>query len=818
MDRRPKLGLAGTSFVVSAVLLALEVGHIRLLSYATDPRLVYGAISIAFAGLGGGSIAVALAPVLARGHVRRRLSRLCAALAIAIVLHAVVFAQLSPSFSAASAWLTATRALPLLAVCAVPYVIGGAALSITVAAARAAVHRVYAFGLIGSALGCFALFPLMRRVGLEALIATLAVVSAGAAVAIAREARPRADLALPLVALVAAAALTWPPLAARVMPFRADPSDLLGIAGRAFVATHPGAPADFAPHRDFAGWDPVSRVEVFTFPDDFGLLNGAAPIKLVTQDGGAGTILVAFADHDDARRAWVERSVYATGYLLAPKPPRVLIVGLGGGVDAVTALHHGAGHVTGIEINATILDVSSRRFGAFQGGVLGDARVELVHADGRSFIESRAARGERWSHIQMSGADTYSAGSTGAFMFSESYLYTVEAFERYLTALEPGGILSLIRFGPEPLRTVVTAREALRRLGVDHPERHFFVLRQGICAGIAISREPLSEQAVDRAIAKVALSARGSRVSLPMWQAMGFGINEPIALEYAPGRTPQSLYQGVLASDQKTLAAVLDALPLDYTAASDDRPFFFQFLKPRDWLHLDDLGPSNFFAVGLAGHMRLCLGFVVLAALLAFAPLFAARKSPGARALPLGYFACLGAGYMLVELVLIQRTVLLLGHPTHSVSVTIATLLVGSGIGSWLAGRPRLSRAAPWAQLAVVLLIVIDDLVLGRIVAALLPLPWLVRAAGLAAVVLPLGVLLGMPFPLGLERAGREGGPSLVAWGLGVNGFSGVFGSLVAVPLAMLVGFRVVLIGAALIYLCAALLFRLAFARLPPAA
>ena len=178
-------------------------------------------------------------------------------------------------------------------------------------------------------------------------------------------------------------------------------------------------------------------------------------------------------------------------------------------------------------------------------------------------------------------------------------------------------------------------------------------------------------------------------------------------MDYLPGRAlpghPSSeTYADVLeaARDDDTLDALLASYAFDYSPATDDRPFFFQFLKPKDWLRLDELGDDNFFASGLLGHMRLVTGFIVLAALLTLAPLGAARRRRKGRHRPsaLLFFACLGLGYMLVELVLIQRTVLLLGHPTHSVSFTLATLLgrVGGSAASSpvipICGDPRGGR------------------------------------------------------------------------------------------------------------------------------
>lgn len=817
-------GLAAAAFMASAVVLALEVAHVRLLSYVTDPRLVYGAISVALAGLGAASILVAVRPSLAAGDVRLRVAWCAAALGAAVLASSVVLARISGTFSATSWTDVVTRALPVLVVCGAPYVPGGLAIALAVTGARRSMHGAYGAGLVGSALGCFALFPWMRAAGLEAQLAVLGAVAGlgGAWLAwrVRREAPSRAaTTALAAGLAVAVVCGASAPFAERLMPFQPDAYDLLGVARAAYVRTHPGPDVTFRPVRDFARWDPVSRVEVFTFPGNFGTLNGTVPIKLVTQDGGAGTILVGFGDDDDARAAWAARSVYGAGYLLRPDARRVLIVGMGGGVDVVTALHHGATDVTAVEINASTVEAATRRFAAFQGHVLARPGVRVVHGDGRSFLERAQLRGERYALIQMSGADTYSAGAAGAFMFSESYLYTVDAFKRYIRALDDDGVLALIRFGPEPLRAVISEAIALGELGYRHPERHIVVLRQGVCAAIVLAKRPITPAQLARVRAGLAGSARGSQVSLPMWEAMGFGINEPLRLEYAPGLTPGSPYdvalQTVAANSRSRFQALLDALPMDFSPTTDDRPFFFQFLKPRDWLRLGSIGDRNFWALGLLGHVRLVTGFLVLAAFLTLVPPLVARRRQARGAFPgwaAAYFGALGAAYMFVELALIQRTVLLLGHPTWSVSALLAALLLGSGAGSFAAGSPRLAarpaRTVALAVFAIAALVGLYELALPTLVAWLLPAPLAVRAAALVALVAPLGVAMGVPFPTGLRAAERAQGAGLVAWALGVNGFAGVLASLVAVPAAMVGGFRAVLAVAVALYALAAVTAR----------
>lgn len=807
------MGLSGLNFAVSALILSLEILHVRLFSYVMDPRLVYAAIAIAFAGLGVGGMLVTVRPAWGRGRIRVRLLGLLALLGLSVVLSSLALAWAAPYFGTDGWKQILLRALPLLLVCSIPYVLAGVIQSICLAAAASAVHRVYGMGLLGSALGCFAMFPLMRPLGVERLLLLLAALAATIGLLFVR--KKLRQNALPWWrrgrlyswALLALCAFGLP-FAAELLPFQPDPKDLLGMALRAYQKKFPQATEKEQPRREYAAWDPASRVEVYAFPGPFGKLNGVAPVKLVTQDGGAATIVVDFEGHDDARRAWVERSVYAAGYFLKNKPERVLVVGLGGGVDVSTALFHGAKHVTGVELNESILDVGAHRFGAFQGHLLEDHRVRLVHGDGRSFVEQSQRRGERWSLIQMSGADTFSASAAGAMMFSESYLYTVEAFERYLRALEPDGVLSLIRFGPEGLRVAFSVAEALRRVGIERPEEHVLVLRQGLCVSISVSMKPIQPVQLRAVVSKLRSARFRSLVRLPIWEAMGFGMNESIQVDYIPAGNRSGPYRNALKLSGQERSLLLAKLPIDVSPTSDDRPFFFQFLKPQSFLKLNSLPKDDFLVRALLAYFRFCIGFIVLVAVAMVLPIRRLRQQ-GTRWQVGAFFGALGLAFMLLEIALIQRTILLLGHPVWSVSVTIASLLVASGLGAMASAQPQL-RKAPRITLLVAVAGVVASVVAyhfgwAQLMATLLALPFAVRVAAIFVLVFPLGFCMGFPFVLGLRAFGQK--PAVRAWALGANAFLGTLGSLVAVPLAVVVGFSGVMACAVVVYLVAAAMF-----------
>lgn len=786
-ERAPR-GTTLALFLASIAILALEIAQVRIFSYSIDPLLVFSAISVALLGLGAGGIAVALRPSLAQGEVRGRLAGTLALFSAGVLAAHAVFARASHRITFGTTAGMLTAALPLLALLMAPYFFGGIFLTVVFTRHVRDVGRVYFWNLAGSALGCVVVYPLLRPFGVEPVVALLAALGGWCAVLLARGAGRGVKGASLAVALAATASV---PLASRLFPFQPDPSDLYGMARAALRLRYPGrAASEYEPVREFAQWDPVSRAEVYAFPGEFGRINGEAPMRLFAQDGGAGSILVDLRNSEALRRSFFEATIWAGPYYVRPRPARVLVIGLGGGPDILTALHQGAGHVTGVEINASTLDVVRHAYAGFLGAPYARPNVEVVHCDGRSFAERATGR---YDVIQMTGADTYSAGAAGAFMFSESYLYTLEAFERYIRLLDDDGVLSITRFGPEAMRVISSEVAAMRRLGIAHPEEHLIVLGQGISVNILLSRRPLSRVETAQVVRAVTTAAGSTvRIRIPVYEAMGFGIADPVTVLYAPGFPMANQYADLVrASAAGRDAELLARLPLDFTPVTDDRPFFFQFLR------LGQLGApageATYYGRGFRAHLVFLGAIAAIATLLVLLPAVVLRRRripAGAALVALGYFGSLGLGYLFVELTLMQKSALFLGHPTYSVAVTLLTLLLASGLGSAWAARlgfaPR--RAARVAALAVVALLALAQLTLHPLFVALLPLPFLVRALVLAAVTFPLGFAMGIPFPSGLRLAAAKG-ETLVAWALGVNSFASVIASLLAVPLAMVTGF-----------------------------
>jgi hypothetical protein len=293
-------------------------------------------------------------------------------------------------------------------------------------------------------------------------------------------------------------------------------------------------------------------------------------------------------------------------------------------------------------------------------------------------------------------------------------------------------------------------------------------------------------------------------IVFPPYDLWEYRLGAPVEVLYAPGRPDNRPGLEQILKD-----AAVDGSDAARTAPTDDRPFYFapelfNYLKGGVVAPAADRQIATYLAfIGL---------LLVVSLVLLLGPLVLLRRQGlrGRRSwLTLAYFFLLGACYMLIEVVLLQKTVLLVEHPAYSVSVVLASLLLSSALGSWLSGRLRVPSAR--VALGAVLIIVVAGgaLVLAGepLFAALLPLPFGARMAAVALIVAPLGTAMGAFFPSGLRRLGDDAGP-LLPWAIGINGLASVLGTTLSTPVAMLAGFRVLLILAVAGYVLAGVAFR----------
>jgi hypothetical protein len=484
------------------------------------------------------------------------------------------------------------------------------------------------------------------------------------------------------------------------------------------------------------------------------------------------------------------------------------IIGPGGGVDVLRALANGSRNVTAIEINPTIVNnVMRGKYADYSYHLYDRPEVHIHVQDGRSYIRSSR---DKYDVMQMTLVDTWASTAAGAFALSENNLYTVEAFREYFDHLKPDGMIAITRWEfrqpREALRVVSQAIEALHQLGVADPREHFVIMADG---GLDEDGRPVLVLAKKSPLTAAEYAAVAQHVSDNpnlVW------LNPPA--QYA-GRqklppAADAFHRLIESNDPQSFAR-------DYTynvaPVSDSAPFFFFTLKTGYVIR-------NIMAgTGRGMDWRINLGVVVLGmllvisllAVLAFLILPLAlhgRNSSKANLRSLLYFIAVGLGYITVEIALIQRFVLFLGHPTYALTVVVFLLLLSSGAGSvaarrWLNGSRRLGQLLA----GIAGLISLYVLLLPLLLPAAVGLPFTAKLVISAVILAPLGFLMGMPFPSGLRMV------ETVEWAWALNAAASVLGSVTAMVIAIHFGLTITLICAAVAYLLAAMCSRTGWSR-----
>jgi hypothetical protein len=671
-------------------------------------------------------------------------------------------------------------------VVAVPFLLGGLAVAAPLSAHPEHADRLYAADLLGAGLGCLAAVAALSRVDGAAAVVLCAAIFVAAGACYAPRTAQRLGFAVVALGLALGA-----PLADRVITFLPAETKALGIALR-----------NPATKVELTRWSPVNRVDVYRTGDQRGGWWGWNGLSRSYSGDRPRTITIQYDGHNgsdvlDTREpellGMLDLHLLRTPYVLRPQA-RVLVIGVGGGIDVLNALRRGATHVTGVDLQPITIELHESLFAPWTGDMARRPEVELVAGEGRHFAR---ANGTRYDLVQITAVDTFSAQTTGAYVLAESYLYTVEAFQDYFRRLEDDGMVSVIlgdvvqALGPPPLvsRLALVAREALERSGVADAGHHLLVVTQvqGISSAnhsLIVKKTPFTEEELARLEAfaretgfRVDVSPRGE--SNPLAQL----VHTP------PGE----------------LTARLAELEFVLEPATDDRPFFFNVVPWRALFGSQDIYwmfPGS--TTGLLVLVMMLGQALLLGGVLIVLPLVkTGRSGLGAAATTrfLLYFLGLGLGFLLIEISFVQKYVLLLGYPTYSLSVTIFSLIVSAALGAAVCrrgwGRPR--RFLLGLLATTVALVVLEVGALGFIRDAMLGQSLALRVATTVGLQFPLGFALGMYFPTGLELL-RRAEPRLVPWAWAVNGVASVAATVLAVILGIELGFTRVALVAAGIY------------------
>jgi spermidine synthase len=788
---------------LAGATLGLQVGLTRHFSFLYWHHFAFMIIGIGMLGFGAAGAWLARGGGISDGpsaHARAAWASVCAALAV------LGYLWLGPRVNFAPLQLLNDgsqfgQLLLLYTMILIPFTALGLAQGSIIAGYRAHAHRVYGADLVGASLGCLLTLGLLAIVSATTTLmlwGACAAVSGGLLSLDAQRARRMVPW-LTVAVVLGLAASGW----ADARYFIPAPSkDIASLFRRSDGEMRRDMYIEHTVSSSTVRLD-VTRPRQWTFSfggnvawppaRPGGSSQRILPVRWVFQDGAAPTILHALADPEGAEFLGLTNQSLA--YQIRNEP-RVCVIGAGGGADLLIALHHGARSVTAVELNPQMLALGRKTYRDFVHGLFQRHEITPIVAEGRHFL----GRGdEQFDLIQMSGVDTFAALASGAYAMAEDYLYTVEAGQAVLRALESDGLFSSSRWYQEPpretLRLVNVLAEALRREGVLNPANHLFVIRAETWGTTLMSRRPFTEAELE---------------TLRAWTA---DRKWTVALD--PDGTGADPFVKLVHGTTSESGAFLRTYPYNVSPTTDDHPFFFQFYR---WSNLISRPKTE----GGYSITRLPVGYAVLGAsliqmvllstLCILGPLWSQRsrlRDQPHRARRFAFFAALGTGFMAIEITSLQAFTVFLGFPIYSMAITLAALLAATGAGALWAGRRnaaavRLVRNAlvgvtAWALLTAVLL----DSVLAAAIGW--PLPF--RAVLVALWLLPVGLVLGVPFPTAI-RALQAETPALVPWAWGINACASVLASLAVVLLSMQIGFRMTLMVAAGLYWCGYLCWR----------
>jgi hypothetical protein len=815
--------LAAAIATVSFATLLLELALTRLFSVVLFYHFAFLAISIALLGLGAGGVFAFIRRERLKQHETGWLApRILMASSLFILVMLAVVLRIPVSLRLD--WTNFFRLTIIYVIAAVPFFFTGLLFSVVFARERQRISQLYGADLIGGALACLAVVLLLSWIG-----GPNAIIFSAAA--------------------MAAAGAMWSPAFRKKALLLALFCGLLIVAN---LATH-GRVADIVYAKgarrsrswtEFSKWNAISRVEV----DNLGSND-----RNIVIDADASTFLMR-ADpaiwNDPKWRGNLMSAAPSTVNVLRPHGDYA-IIGPGGGVDVLRALVNGSPSVTAIEINPIIAnDIMRGRYADFAYHLYQRPEVHMHVSDGRSFIRNS---NDHYDVLQMTLVDTWASTAAGAFALSENNLYTVEAFREYFDHLKPDGMIAITRWEfkepREALRVVSQAMEALRQMGVEDPRNHFIVVADGELntdgkpVTVLAKKSEFTPQEVQTVLAHINetkdlhlvhaahLFGRASgdiSCSSPMARTSCYSGEEALGrVSYAApeARKPfddlidadPDVYESVLKNFAPALQwsprdAFIANYPYNIKPVSDSAPFFFFTFKTGRLLSaaLHPRQEGIDWKVNLGVAVLFILLGISLAAVIAFLilPLAFHTSAHVAGVRPLLYFIAVGLGYILVEITMIQRFVLFLGHPTYALTVVVFLMLLASGAGSLAAKR----WIADWRRvrfpiLLIVLALVAYIFVLPMILVALVGWPLVAKFVVSGVLLAPVGFLMGMPFPTGL-RALENTEAGAIEWAWAMNAAASVLGSVMAMLIAVHFGLAATLATGAVAYLAAMMMVR----------
>ncbi len=490
-------------------------------------------------------------------------------------------------------------------------------------------------------------------------------------------------------------------------------------------------------------WDAFSRTDVID-------LGAQQRERVVTIDGAANASMVK-NESDSQDLQFLKTSIDYLPYILRT-PEKVAIIGAGGGRDVQQALIGGAEYIDAIEINKSSIDLT-KEMKDYNGSLYFDKRVNIQETDGRSFIQHSKVD---YDLIFLSLVMTGTSQAEG-LVTAETFIYTKEAISTYIEKLSPNGQLTFVSHDiREMTKLLKTISEILLESGYSEEDlkNHLIVTGNPKQHGKEVMlHEP------------VITFSPTAFTSTELKSAKSFFKKLNIIPVIMNGETDIEIFLSIIKGQEQDL-------PFNYQPATDEKPYFYQFSK------------------GLPGSLSTILIISLLIPLFLWGSKIMQNRIMGMSV----YFSLSGLAFMMVEVVLIQKMTLILGHSIIAFTFVISIILSGAGIGGIIStkGYENLKK---YAGIIASIIILAGALLLQILADELLSTKLIPKMLIIGPFLLISSVFQGMIFPTAIKKMKK-----FIPVYYGINSSFSLIGSVSALVLIFLIGSTNALIVSSLLY------------------
>ena len=744
-------------FLIALSGLVLEVSITRIFSAAIWYHFAFVAVSVALVGLGASGLVVQHRVKKLKGKWAENLT-IFSAWGITIFIPITLFVM--------HALASQVIYLPLFMVLfSVPFFLVGIIISAAFNAFASVAGRLYAADLIGASAGALLVVLFLVLTGGEGATLIVGLIAAIGATIFSRIAKNIKKTVVSLIFVAFAISLIFLNYVTQIFAIPTDPTAQKDLP--IYLREHPGSKIVKTE------WNSFSRIDVVE-----GGTGGEGLVAKVFIDGGAGTNIISWDGNTESRQELSTWMQYLPFKMM--QDPKVLVIGSGGGRDVVASLVSGTKDVTSVEINPIIYE-TVKSYGDRAGNVYSHEHVRSFVDEGRSFITRSS---EKYDIIYVPFVDTWASVSSGGLSVSENFLYTSEGFQQYYDHLTDRGKIVTVRWLIDAPRFISTYAKLLEQNGIpqDQLHRHLIMVtadsytQDPSVTMVIFSKSPFTDEEISF------LSQSFSQYDYKPILIPGQMIREPYS----------ALLKGEINLDQFYNMFDTKVYPV-----TDDNPYFLSFEKPL---------PS---AVEILLYAS--IGIVAIFLLIPFAWMRRTREEEeGSKiselriATVIPYFAALGMGFILIELALLQKLILLMGNPTMTFALLLFTLLISSGSGSLISSRIAKNNMKNLifviggiAALGILYVLFLPPIIYSTIAESIE-----IKAAVSIAILAPIGFLMGMPLPTGM-RLLKVHRPDYIPWMWAINGAFSVLGAVLAIALGIMFGSSLAMILGILIYLIA---------------